>query len=129
MYLLFAALGLVTTVGVLSLTYFAVRAFVGRALAAHDARLFGVYWDGSLGRALLLRVAPLAAVCALIWSVALVGLLVSGQEQPSTRVLVMPGPAANAGMQDGDRVLAIDGKAVGDWDAVLAASRSKAAER
>ena len=57
MYLLFAALGLVTTVGVLSLTYFAVRAFVGRALAAHDARLFGVYWDGSLGRALPYAVA------------------------------------------------------------------------
>jgi hypothetical protein len=129
MYLLLAALGLLATFGVLFLTYFGVRTLVGRALRVHDRRLFGVYWDSTLGPALLLRAAALFSVCVVVWAVAVLGLLASGSEQPTTRVHVLPGPAAKAGMQDGDRVVAIDGNAVGDWDAVLAASRSKAAAR
>ena len=44
-----------------------------------------------------------------------VGLLITGSTAGSMRVDVMPGPAREAGMRDGDRVLAVDGQPVSEF--------------
>jgi hypothetical protein len=64
---------------------------------------------------------PLAASAALM----LVSLLAFGTEQPSTRVDVLPGAAAEAGMLDGDRVVRIASQPVRDWDALRNAARQQ----
>jgi regulator of sigma E protease len=46
------------------------------------------------------------------------GLLIGGREladETSMRIVVEPGPARAAGMQTGDRVLTLNGEAIGDW--------------
>lgn len=60
------------------------------------------------------------------------GLAMSGTERvdmSSMRVMVDPdGPAATAGVRDGDRVVAVGGVEVGDWDALKREVRVHAAE-
>lgn len=46
------------------------------------------------------------------------GLLIGGRElsdETSMRIMVEPGPAQVAGLQTGDRVLSVNGEAIGDW--------------
>jgi hypothetical protein len=48
-----------------------------------------------------------------------------GSEEPTTTVEVMPGPAREAGMQSGDRIVGIDRVKVDEWGAVRPAFQSR----
>jgi len=65
-------------------------------------------------------IAPLVMVSGLFVMASLLG----GESVPTTSVRVLAGPAREAGMQDGDRVLEIDDRAVDTWQELLAAVRA-----
>ncbi|WP_394850189.1 PDZ domain-containing protein [Pendulispora brunnea] len=82
-------------------------------------------WAGvGLGRKLLFVLAgPLGCyLCATILLIA--GSLLGGKEtidDTSMRVVVVPGgPASDAGLRDGDRIITVAGEPVADWDALRA---------
>jgi membrane-associated protease RseP (regulator of RpoE activity) len=71
-------------------------------------------------RLLATAVGPLASylTCALFFLVAILGF---GRQESSLRVRVMPsGPAYEAGLRDGDRVVAINGARPANWDELRA---------
>jgi len=80
--------------------------FDSRVASASHARRFGVRSAGVLAAYLF---------CSLLFTV---GLLIVGRSEPTTTVKVLDGPARRAGMKDGDRVLAVDGVPVDDWEAI-----------
>lgn len=91
--------------------WFGVRGFgwfsVQPAEGARIARLLARVLSGSLP--LLVGYALLAA-----------SLTVTGKPEFTTEVKVLPGPARDAGMRDGDRVLAVGGESVQDWNQLRA---------
>src|SRR5689334_11474090 len=52
-----------------------------------------------------------------------VGRLVAGNTLPTTSVKVLDGPAQEAGILTGDRIVAIDGKVIDSWDSLRATVR------
>jgi len=82
--------------------------FDSRTANAPLLRRLGVRCAGVLGAYLF---------CGLLSSV---GLHIAGRVEPTTTVKVLEGPARRAGMKDGDRVLAIDGVPIDNWDAIRA---------
>lgn len=115
----------------------------GMAWALHAAtrvaaRLFGVpdfRWfaattaSGSLARRTGVRAFGVLgpyAVCVVLF---FVGRLTTGNPVPTTSVTVLDGPAQEAGMQTGDRVVSIDGKPIESWDALRATVRERGGSR
>jgi membrane-associated protease RseP (regulator of RpoE activity) len=103
----------------------------GRAIARRLLGLDGVhllstaaedaYFAAPAARRAAWRLSGPIAVGAAAVVLSFVGLRAGGATTATTRVSVQPdGPAAAAGMQTGDRIVAIAGTAVADWPAVQA---------
>ena len=100
--------------------------FGGRALARRLLEIPGVrplsrdadddYFASPRGRRLAWRLAGPVATYVVAVALALLLVRAGGESVATTRVRVVPeGPAAAAGMQLGDRIVAIGGVAPGDW--------------
>jgi membrane-associated protease RseP (regulator of RpoE activity) len=77
------------------------------------------YFETPRRRRLGWRLAGPSAAYALATVLVLLTLLANGEQQPSTRVVVRPGtPAAAAGLQTNDRIVAIEGSAPASWPEV-----------
>ena len=91
-----------------------VRNLSGRALNVRETQT-PLWW-----RVLATAAGPLASylTCALFFLVAILG---SGREEMSLRVLVTPsGPGYEAGLRDGDRVIAMNGTPLASWGELTA---------
>ena len=66
-------------------------------------------------------IAPLV-LPALLFSFAL---LLGGEQTPTTRVHVNAGPAQDAGMLDGDRIVSVDGQPISTWEAYRGAMQAR----
>jgi membrane-associated protease RseP (regulator of RpoE activity) len=74
------------------------------------------YFETPRGRRLAWRFAGPSVAYALSTVLVLSMLLASGEQQSGTRIVVRPGaPAAAAGLQTNDRIVAIDGNAPTNW--------------
>lgn len=61
-------------------------------------------------------------ICALLFVVAIIGL---GQQEQTLRVTVAPsGPAYEAGLRDGDRIVAVNGTSLATWEDLRAMIRA-----
>ncbi|HET7539564.1 MAG TPA: M50 family metallopeptidase [Polyangiaceae bacterium] len=114
------------------LALYAGLAFATWGGAKLAARLFSVpdfHWfdsqpaSAAWWRRIAVRVAsalgPLALCVALYWCANFFG----GEPVPTTTVVVLDGPARDAGMQSGDRVVAVDGSSIEDWETLRRAVR------
>jgi hypothetical protein len=115
MMLLWGALAyLVISSGLLAAAYFGGRSLA--ALLGVPHQWFGLRSNAPLAKRLALRLGAwlcAVALCILaIWS----SLLLGGTLESTTSVEVLPGTARNAGVLDGDQVLAVDGKLVSSFD-------------
>jgi hypothetical protein len=93
------------------------RWFDGQAMPGPWWRRFAVRFSSSLF--------PLLAVIALLFAAR----LASGTPVPTTRVEVLDGPAKDAGVRAGDRMLSVDAKPVESWEAFRAEVRRGAGEK
>ena len=64
------------------------------------------------------RAASVVAAFTTCFALGVLAAKVSGTHRPTPVVDVHPGPARSAGLRDGDRIVAIDGKTHADWDSV-----------
>ena len=121
MFFLRGVLGYVAVILVL------VAATQGGAVLA--ARILGVpnfQWFAPrpaavpLWRRFLLRalsaLAPFVVCVVALWA----AVLSRGDSIPTTTVEVMPGPARDAGVRDGDRIVSVDGVPMESWEAIRA---------
>jgi membrane-associated protease RseP (regulator of RpoE activity) len=110
-------LGFPFMLGFLVLVHRVVQSITRRALGVRDT-------TAPLPRRLLAAAAGALAsylACALLFLVAIVGL---GRPEATLRVAVMrPGPAYEAGLRDGDRLLTLNGTVVESWPEVPAMVR------
>lgn len=106
-------LGFPFLLALLVFVHLLVRNLSGRALGVRETRT-------PLPRLLATAAGPLASylTCALFFLVAFLG---SGRQERSLRVSVTPsGPAYEAGLRDGDRVVAMNGTHLSSWDELRA---------
>src|SRR5436305_4332789 len=102
-------------------THFAARRGARRWLRIPGVRTIAKvadpsYFDTPRRRRLSWRLAGPSAAYAVSTVLVLSLLLASGEQRAGTRVVVRPGaPAAAAGLQTNDRILAIDGAAPTNW--------------
>jgi hypothetical protein len=122
MYTVWGAIALLVLVVVLTAAaYWSARASA-RVLGVSDFRWFGARpANAPLWKRFTIRaVSSLAALLIAIATSFFVH-ITYGENELTTVVKVMPGPAQRAGMLDDDEILSIDGAQVASWDDVRAA--------
>jgi hypothetical protein len=96
-----------------------------RATGAYRAKVFDIRQPPPLHRDIVARVAgslaPALVPVLLFWAV----LWTTGQDVPTNQVRIEEGPARRAGMQDGDRIVAIDGHVTRTWEEVRIALQAR----
>lgn len=65
--------------------------------------------------------APVGVAIALSWA----SFVISGIPKITTRVAVLAGPARQAGLRDGDRIVSIDGERIATWQQLRAVTQRK----
>jgi membrane-associated protease RseP (regulator of RpoE activity) len=108
---------------VIALAAWGASSFVGRALEVGPFELFDARRPPTLWKECLVRIAGVIVTYFVAAGVFTVGGLVGGEVVPTSTVNVRPGPAKDAGMQDGDKVVEIDGRAIGSWEEIMGAVR------
>jgi S1-C subfamily serine protease len=128
--ILLGLLGLIGTVTALTLLSTAASNWVAARLGHRPFRLFDVERPSlSLLGGLAIRGAAVVAPLLGIMGFALVGNVLNGELIPTTTIEVIDGPAKQAGLANGDRVVEIDGRTIGSWDELLATVREKSEPR
>lgn len=97
--------------------YFPAK-WLARRLGLADFCLFDVNPTGTWGRRAMVRGTSVLASLALVFVAAFASRVATGNEFPTNRVGVMPGPAMEAGLLDNDRIISIDGITTADFDAI-----------
>jgi len=110
-YLALVAGMIVATLGGAKLGARLFRVTDFRWFDSHPAN--GAWWR-RFGVRFVSALASLGVCVALFWC----GYFLGGEAVPTTTVLVQPGPARDAGMRNGDRVVSIDGAKVQSWQAL-----------
>jgi hypothetical protein len=88
-----------------------------KVLGAGSFRLFAIERpSSSLAKELAIRAAAVLAPFVLVMGAFVVAHLVGGDPLATTTVTVRPGPAKEAGMQTGDRVVEIDERPIATWE-------------
>ena len=97
---------------------------LGARLSARLLRVVDFRWfdsrpaEGAPWRRFCVRAASALAALAVCSALFWVHFALAGERQSTTTVSVREGPARDAGMRDGDRVLSVDGVAVEGWEAL-----------
>lgn len=118
MYVFIGLLGLITLVlAGIGCSYFSAR-WVARRLGVARFHLFEPYPTGPWGRRFLVRVTSVMAPLVLVWGLFFVAGMLGGKSVSSNRIETRPGPARDAGLSDGDRIVAINGVITQDFDAI-----------
>jgi hypothetical protein len=117
-----STLGLLAFMTALAVASSVASSTVARALGARPFQLFDVERPtSSRMKEVAIRTAAALAPLAVIVGVFFVAMMIGGDSKATTRVTVLPGPAKEAGMQDGDRVVEIDQRTIKDWEELRAA--------
>lgn len=126
MYLLLGVVGYAFVILVLaSSAHFGARV-AARALGASPFRWFAA--DDSARNLAVRALSSLAALLAVMVAL-FVAYLSAGENVATLNVEVMPGPAQQAGIQSGDRILKVDGRPVATFDALRNEVARRAGER
>jgi membrane-associated protease RseP (regulator of RpoE activity) len=130
MVLLAGLVGMFAVPGLVFAAALAAARLVSRWLALPVFRPFRDGPPGATGKRLVVRSASVAAAFAVCFLLAFGAARRNGRLEPTTRVTVVDGgPAQRDGMKDGDRIVAIDSKAIATWDAVRAQIGASAGPR
>src|SRR4051794_10752823 len=119
MYVVVGVVGLLGLLLVMATAMTAAARSTARVVGVGEFRWFderparAAWWRWAAVR-LASALAPLGVSIALFWGSMLVG--GAPESDPSARVEVVDGPARDAGMRDGDRILRIGGEPIADWD-------------
>lgn len=116
--ILFALLLLLVMALAIPASHFvAARALRVRGLGFFGLRPAAEYFEASILKRMLIRAAGPATVWMLIALLAAAGIRLAGAPRATLRMLVIPGRAADlAGMQHGDRIVAVEGRSVENAD-------------
>lgn len=117
MYLLAAALGYALSVLGLGLLAY-LGALVGaRSVGASRFRWFDAAPPAcTLAASAAVRGTSVFVASLGVFALLVIAKLISGNATPTLSVYVSPGPAERAGLRDGDRIVSVDGKVLGNWD-------------
>jgi hypothetical protein len=124
MYVVVGVVGLLGLLLVMATAMTAAARLTARVVGVGEFRWFderparAAWWRWAAVR-LVSALAPLGVSIALFWGSMLAG--GAPESDPSPRVEVVDGPARDAGMRDGDRILRIGGEPIADWDQLRAA--------
>jgi hypothetical protein len=106
----------------------AAPSWFARAVGVESFRLFDVKRPcSSVWKEVAIRIAASFAPLVFASGLFVLASLIGGEPAATTTLEVRPGPAKEAGLEDGDRILDIDGRAVADWEEILSAIRAKRA--
>jgi PDZ domain len=113
-------------IAIMTATALVVPAGFARVLGVSSFQLFDVRRPcPSVGKEVAIRtvgaIAPLLVAIGLFVVAGKIG----GEQKATTTLEVQPGPAKQAGLEDGDRVLEIDGRPITSWDDILSTIRAK----
>lgn len=115
---------LVGAVVILALASRGASSLAARVTGSRPFELFDVERPSSeMWKELVIRGAGVLSPLFLIMALFVLANLIGGEIGATTTVRVRPGPASEAGMQDGDRVVEIDHRPIAEWDELLGAIR------
>jgi PDZ domain len=125
-YVLAGLLMLVLVPGaIVALSYAAGKA-AARWLGIPDFRLLTAGAPGTAWKRFGVRAASSTAAFLVCFVLAFGAAQQLGTHEPTMSVRVLDGPAKRAGIEDGDRIVAVDDQPVADWTAMRAAVREGA---
>lgn len=117
-YVLVGLVAILVPPAVTLLVAVAVGMLAARWLGIPDFRPFRRGAPETRWKRFGVRAASVAAAFTTCFVLGVLAARVSGTHHPTLVVDVQPGPAREAGLRDGDRIVAIDGKTHGEWDSV-----------
>jgi hypothetical protein len=120
--------GLVAMVAAMAAASWAASSWVAKRLRSCPFRLFDIGRSSdSLWHEVTIRGAAVLAPLVLIAAAFTLSSLIVGTEARTMNLQILPGPAKEAGLVDGDHLLEIDGQVIVDWDGVVRALKARQA--
>jgi hypothetical protein len=117
MLILLGMIGLFAFMAGLIFVAIAAASRTAKVVGARSFRLFDIDRpSSSAAKELAIRAAAVVAPLVLVMVAFVVSHLIGGDPLATTTVTVRPGPAKEAGMQTGDRVVEIDERPIATWE-------------
>jgi membrane-associated protease RseP (regulator of RpoE activity) len=116
LFVLVGLAALVVVPGAVIAAAAAAWVLTARALRIPEFRPLKTPPPGAFARRLAVRAASVAAAFSVCFLAAFAGALSMGITEPTLHVRVLDGPAKRAGVEDGDRIVAVDGASVASFD-------------